>query len=450
MSVHHGSNIVQSKHSQLLAVGELPFDQFYAIYDWVWADRVFFISRDGQCFQDCFSGGGYTSLGYTPELAVLDVSHEPHHVQVSKRCNILSEIAPPGLSHVFLRRSADAALKAELVLARNYFVAVGQPQKSYFLELEVTSRTIMRTMGAAKTMQEVDFDIRLLFIPVIHSCSKTKILSEHEHPADWISQAIISEKIFIALNDADRCAAIIVQPVQFVGELESIPSGFLARLFSEYHRLNILLIVNEKLSSFGRAGGVFFCSDEAVIPDVLVVGDGMRSGYERTGAVLLADQIGAALIQSNSAENRFNENSHPDLSDLSVLTAALEHYAVGGALEAALDIVEHFRRRLNELTAMPYVGEVRVKGLLATITIVQDKVRKVCFAHHENIGQKILLNALEHGVVFKVIEDDVLAFAPSFNYTFADIDALVEACLECYCCHVFFTIVRAGNVAHEQ
>jgi adenosylmethionine-8-amino-7-oxononanoate aminotransferase len=75
---------------------------------------------------------------------------------------------------------------------------------------------------------------------------------------------------------------------------------------------------------------------------------------------------------------------------------------------------------------MPYVGDIRVRGLLATITIVEDKIRKVRFAHHENIGQKILLNGLKQGIVFKVTEGDVLAFAPSFNYTFAEIDTLVE------------------------
>jgi adenosylmethionine-8-amino-7-oxononanoate aminotransferase len=426
MNVHRGSDIVQCKHSQFLAVGELPSIQCNAMHDWVWADRVFLINRDGQRFQDCFSGDGYTNLGYISEFAELEVSLDNQDAQASKFCKTLTDITPPGLSHVFLRKSADAALKTALLLARNYFLAVGQPQKTYFLELEFTRRTTMRTVGAAKSIKDTDLDVRSQFLPAIHSCSKTTTLSEDEHPADWISQAITSVKRFIALNGADRCAGIIVEPVQLFGELESIPPGFLARLHSVCHRLNILLVVNEKLSGFGRAGGVFFCSDEAVIPDILVIGDGISSGYVKIGAALLADHLGAALSQSKSAEKILDDSSHPEPIDFSVLTVALEHYTVGGALEAVVDIVEHFHLRLYELAAMPYVGDIRVRGLLATITIVEDKIRKVRFAHHENIGQKILLNGLKQGIVFKVTEGDVLAFAPSFNYTFAEIDTLVE------------------------
>jgi adenosylmethionine-8-amino-7-oxononanoate aminotransferase len=426
MNVRRESGIEQSKHSQLLAVGELPFNQCYSMHDWVWADRVFLINRDGRRFQDCFSGDGYTNLGYIPEFAELEVSLEHQEVLAARFFKTLSDITPPGLPHVLLRKSADAALKTALVLARNYFLAVGQPQKTYFLELEFTRRTTMRTVGAAKSIQDTDLDVRSLFLPAINSCSKTTMLSEDEYPTDWLSQAITSVKRFIALNGADRCAAIIIEPVQLFGELESIPSGFLARLHSECHRLNILLVVNEKLSGFGRAGGVFFCSDEAVIPDILVIGDGVSSGYIKAGVALLADRVGAALSQSNSAEQSFDNSLHVKPVDFSVLTAVLEHYTVGGALEAVVDIVEYFNRRLYELMAMPYIGDVRVKGLLATITIVEDKFRKVRFAHHENIGQKILLNGLKQGIVFKVTEGDVLAFAPSFNYTFAEIDALVE------------------------
>ena len=426
MNVHRESDIVQCKHSQLLAVGELPFIQCNSMHDWVWADRIFLISRDGRRFQDCFSGDGYTNLGYIPEFADLEVSLEHQEVHASRFCKTLNDITPPGLSHVFLRKSADAALKTALVLAKSFFLAVGQPQKTYFLELEFTRRTTMRTVGAAKSMQDIHLDVRSLFLPPIHSCSKPTMPSENEYPTDWLSQAITSIKRFIALNGADRCAAIIVEPVQLFGELESIPPGFLAQLHSECHRLNILLVVNEKLSGFGRAGGVFFCSDEAVIPDILVIGEGISSGYVKTGVALLADHVGAALSQSNSTEKIYDDSSHVKPVDFSVLTAALEHYTVGGALEAVIDIAEHFHLRLYELMAMPYVGNVRVKGLLATITIVEDKFRKVRFAHHENIGQKILLNGLKQGIVFKVTEGDVLAFAPSFNYTFAEIDALVE------------------------
>jgi len=425
MNLQRESDIASFRPDQRLGVYERPFIQCNSMQDWMLADRIFMTRRDGQRLQDCFSGGGFMNLGYLPELARWKKSREHQAVLDARLRKALCELAPPGLTHVFVRQSADAALRTALVSVRDYWVARGQPQRTCFLELEFTRKTTMRTVGAAKTRENVNFDIRSVYLPAIHGGSSAQLHGE-EQSADWTSLAMASVKRFIALNGADRCAAIIVEPVQLYGELECLPSGFLAQLYKECRRMNLLLLVNETLSGFGRAGDVFYCSEEAVSPDVMVVGEGMSSGYVKAGAVLLADHVGNVLIGGQAAQEDLASGLHQEPIDCSVLLAVLQRYTEGGALHAARDITEHFHCRLNELSGMPYVGEIRIKGLLATVAIVQDKQRRVRFATHENRGQKILLNALKNGIAFHVMDGDVLAFAPSFNYTFDEIDALVE------------------------
>lgn len=425
MNVYREACAVRSNVKLGTVVGKFPVGQRYAAGDWVSADRVFLIDRDGRRVQDCFSGGGSANLGYLAELAEQEPSQERQAAQVSRLCHALADMAAPALSHVFLRQSADEALKLALTSAHHYFVAKGRPDKTYFLELEFTRRTTMRAVGSAKTLKNSVFDVRSAYLPAMHLFYGAETQNDDEPSVDWSHLAIASLRRFVTLNGADRCAGIIVEPVQLFGELEIIPSGFLARLRSECDRLGTLLIINERLSGFGRTAGVFFSSDEGVVPDILVVGDGMSSGYLETGAALLSDHVGDTLNRANTAEMNVEGRSYTALSDVSVTNTALQLYTFGG-VEAARDISAYFQARLNELLRMPYVGDVRVKGLLATIAIVEDKVRNVKFLPRATVGKRILSSALERGLIFQVIEGDVLAFAPSFNYTFADIDALVE------------------------
>jgi adenosylmethionine-8-amino-7-oxononanoate aminotransferase len=71
------------------------------------------------------------------------------------------------------------------------------------------------------------------------------------------------------------------------------------------------------------------------------------------------------------------------------------------------------------------VGEVRGRGLLAAVELVENKASKAKPQASFQLGQRILARAFEDGLVFRAFADDVLGFAPSLNYTEADVDVLI-------------------------
>lgn len=75
---------------------------------------------------------------------------------------------------------------------------------------------------------------------------------------------------------------------------------------------------------------------------------------------------------------------------------------------------------------MDCVGEVRGRGLLAAVELVVDKRSKAKPATNVKLGQHVLKHAFEEGLVFRAFADDILGFAPSLNYTVADIDTLMD------------------------
>ncbi|WP_329602549.1 aminotransferase class III-fold pyridoxal phosphate-dependent enzyme [Pseudomonas putida] len=90
------------------------------------------------------------------------------------------------------------------------------------------------------------------------------------------------------------------------------------------------------------------------------------------------------------------------------------------------DVGEYFQSRLRTLENLDIVGQVRGRGMLAGVELVSDKQTRAKPDANLKLGQKILAHAFSEGLVFRAFADDILGFAPSLNYTKADVDTLIE------------------------
>ena len=72
------------------------------------------------------------------------------------------------------------------------------------------------------------------------------------------------------------------------------------------------------------------------------------------------------------------------------------------------------------------MGQVRGQGMLAGLELITDKNARTKPDANLKLGQKILAHAFTEGLVFRAFADDILGFAPSLNYTKADVDNLID------------------------
>lgn len=95
-------------------------------------------------------------------------------------------------------------------------------------------------------------------------------------------------------------------------------------------------------------------------------------------------------------------------------------------LKNGIEVGEYFQTRLRSLERLDLVGQVRGQGMLAGVELVTDKQTKAKPDPSLKLGQKILAHAFAEGLVFRAFADDILGFAPSLNYTHADVDNLID------------------------
>src|SRR5262249_6168981 len=104
----------------------------------------------------------------------------------------------------------------------------------------------------------------------------------------------------IQREGADRIGAVIAEPVQGVGGVVVPPPGYFERLRAICDRHDVLLVVDEVITGFGRLGKPFGIMCWKVVPDMLVFAKAVTSGYQPLGGVIVHERVYRALIDAGS------------------------------------------------------------------------------------------------------------------------------------------------------
>ena len=137
-------------------------------------------------------------------------------------------------------------------------------------------------------------------------------------------------------------------------------------------KYNILLIVDEVISGFGRTGKWFGIDHYPFVhPDMMVLAKGLTSGYLPLGAVVVSPEIGD-YFDSNTLWGGLTYNSHP--VSCAAAVATIEVYQQEGLIEHAAHMGQKLRAGLLALAERhPSIGEVRGTGLLQLLELVKNR-----------------------------------------------------------------------------
>ena len=234
-------------------------------------------------------------------------------------------------------------------------------------------------------------------------------------------------------------AAFFFEPISgaTLGAAEP-PDGYAQRIAEICRQHGVLLIADEVMTGMGRTARPFAVDHWAVSPDMILLGKGLASGYAPLGAVLVAPRVAEAIAAGSGAfAHGFTYQAHP-------VAMAAGHAVLDILLrEKLFDRVQSagaaLRLALEPLTASPFVGDVRGRGLLLGIELLRDRAARQPFPAVLGIAERVRETAYEHGVAVYPIQGcvdgaagDHLLLAPPFILTDAEagqIAAALEAAL---------------------
>ncbi|MBN1995715.1 MAG: ornithine--oxo-acid transaminase [Anaerolineae bacterium] len=200
--------------------------------------------------------------------------------------------------------------------------------------------------------------------------------------------------------------AFMVEPIQGEGGVIVPPVGYLQKVRQICDKHNILLMADEIQTGLGRTGRLFACDEEAVRPDVMIIGKALSGGFYPVSAVLASKEI-LGLFRPGDHGSTFGGNPLGAVVAMEALAVLVEENLINNAAELG----EYFQERLAEIPS-PHVKEVRGKGLLIGVELkpAAGGARRFCEALQER------------GILCKETHRHVIRFAPPLVITRAEID----------------------------
>ena len=230
---------------------------------------------------------------------------------------------------------------------------------------------------------------------------------------------------------ANNIAALLMEPINgSSGGAISPPDGYWIEAQEILRANDILLIADEVMTGFGRVGYDFASNLYDIEPDILIAGKGMGGGYAAIGGTYSTDKI-ADSIQAAGYEVMFHTFAALPQS-CAASAEVLRILREEKLCERVNPLGEKILQNLNsEIGQHPNVAEVRGKGLLIGIEIVEDKASLNQFDESKKITGQIMQKGLEMGVFLYPggtgTYRDIICLGPAFTIGDEEIELMVKA-----------------------
>ncbi len=231
----------------------------------------------------------------------------------------------------------------------------------------------------------------------------------------------------ILAEGPETVAAFIGEPVMGAGGVIVPPEAYWSKMQAVCRKYDVLVIADEVITGFGRAGRMFASDLFGIEPDFMTLSKQLTSSYQPLAAVLMNERV-ASVIARHSGElgsfgHGYTASGHPVAA-----AVALENIRIieeRGLVDNAAAAGAVLQRRLRELAEHPLVGEVRGVGLIAAVELVADKATRAPFDPAGKAGALVVRQAQDNGLILRGIQDSV-AFCPPLIITEAQVETLAD------------------------
>ncbi len=287
------------------------------------------------------------------------LTHEP----VVRLAQLLVDITPEPLTKVFFCDSGSVAVEVALKMAVQHERARGFPRRTRFLA--VRSGYHGDTSGAMSICDPVTG---------MHHLFSSMVLRQVFAPAPppgydaSVSEVWLAEFERLLVVHRDEVAAVVLEPiVQGAGGMRFFAPGYLQRLRDLCDAHDVLLILDEIATGFGRTGRLFGCSHAAVVPDIMCLGKAMTGGYVTMAATLCTSSVADVICSGEPASFMHGPTFMGNPLAAAVSRASIELLLSSPWESTVRALSRWLHHGLAPAADLPGVADVRVLGAIGVV-----------------------------------------------------------------------------------
>lgn len=336
------------------------------------------------------------------------VTHEPAVVFAEA----LLSVAPEGLEHVFFSDNGSTAVEAAIKLAVQYYrqrPERASDRKCEFVSLQSAFHGETLGVTALGGVEAFRAPFAALTMPCHHLPS----------PADGEDASLHALEETLRAR-CESIAAFVVEPlIQGAGGMRMHSPDFVARARDITRRYDVLFIVDEVFTGYGRTGE-FWASDYAkVSPDILCSAKGLSGGILPFAATLVSDEIYRAFFGDASRAFYYGHTYCGNPLGAAIAREVLEVYRSEGILEGARQKSQAISRTFERLATLPGVSHSRSRGMCGALDLAGDA------GYLARAGWDVYERALSRGAYVRPL-GNVVYITPPLNIPDADLAELLD------------------------
>jgi len=348
----------------------------------------------------------------------------------------LVQHAPEGMDQVYFVSGGSEAVEAALKMARQYFVEIGQPQRTLFVARRQSYHG--NTLGAlavgGNEWRRKQFAPLLMDVGRVSPCFEYRDRRADESQDAYTARLLAElEAKFIELGP-DRIIGFVAETVvgATLGAVPPTP-GYFRGVRALCDRYGILFIADEVMCGMGRTGTLHAVEQEGVVPDLMTIAKGLGGGYQPIGAVLAAGKVVEPLRRGSGIfQHGHTYIGHPvaAAAALAVQQVIQRDGLLAQVRKRGAVLAQLLRERLG---THPNVGDIRGRGLFMGVELVTDRATKATFDPALRLHALVKARAMDQGLMVYPMggtidgrHGDHVLLAPPFIASVSELEQIVD------------------------
>ena len=342
---------------------------------------------------------------------LFNLTNEPAEL-LSKKLIKLS----PNMTQVFFSDNGSTAMEVAIKIALQYWNNVGENKKTNVATLENGYHG--DTFGAMSVGYVPEFFSKFrskLFSTVQFPVPRTISSGTHKKMSSKEYEEYCLSKIEDKLKKDNSIAAFVMESgAQMAGGVIIYPKTFQKKISHICKKNDVLFVLDEIATGFGRLGSMVEYQSQNSIPDIVSFGKMLTGGYQTFAATLTTKKINDSFLGKFSEfKHLFHGHTYtgnPTAAALSLKN--IELYEKYHLIEKIQKTSKVFENRINDISNLDIVGEIRHKGMVMGIDLVQNKNSNKPISSKTSINKLVFEEGRKHQIYFRTLGNTIMLVPP--------------------------------------